>query len=299
MSFERFFGFVSALAIGGFLTLAETNAQQKQPSEMGDRSATTNENRRIEDQDQMNSSPESSEPKKTTERLTVSGPLKSKENETQATRRDEASEALKPAPPELLPLPKASKLTPLDKAYLDAFSILRQDNECSRFYGGPPAIEVLNRLTRQLKPAYFESSIALKMKGITSVATNYQSGLAYRLFEKAELNLNGPFYRAGIFPNEATKHFVGNFWPNTREARVAILLHEIGHMIKTADNHWVLPDDGDDPELSRQNTLRVIAVCRDQIKGLSRISFAHELSSAQTPVASKPSRVAEVSQLNH
>ena len=48
------------------------------------------------------------------------------------------------------------KLNDLDKAYLDAFTILRDDNACSRLYGGPGAVEALNELVRTLRPAYLE-----------------------------------------------------------------------------------------------------------------------------------------------
>ena len=45
------------------------------------------------------------------------------------------------------------KLNDLDKAYIDVFTILRDDNPCSRLYGGPAAIEALNELMRTLRPA--------------------------------------------------------------------------------------------------------------------------------------------------
>jgi len=90
------------------------------------------------------------------------------------------SEAVSPRPAAFtnaLDLPSLAKLTLLDKAYLDAFSILREDNKCSRFYGGPRAIEVLNLLKLQLKPTYFDRSIALRMQGQTSFTENYASGV--------------------------------------------------------------------------------------------------------------------------
>ena len=39
--------------------------------------------------------------------------------------------------PEALALPSAEHLSALDQAYLDASASLKQDNTCSRFYGGP------------------------------------------------------------------------------------------------------------------------------------------------------------------
>ena len=173
------------------------------------------------------------------------------------------------------------KLTPLDKAYLDAFSILREDSACSRFYGGPAAIEALNKLTLQLKPTYLDRMIALRMRGNISFASNYASGFSYRVFEKAELNLGGPFYASSVLPNGPSILGIGGFFPNTREARVTILLHELGHMVEKRDKQWVLPDDGNDISLSQQNTARVLSVCGEQIRRLAKTSVAQQLLSAQ------------------
>ena len=193
--------------------------------------------------------------------------------------------------PELIaPLTLASerRLTLLDKAYLDAFSILRDDNTCSRFYGGPAAIEALNTLTLQLRPAFLDRTIALRMTGRISYITDYASGYSYRAFEKAELNQDGPFYTATVVPNPLRVLGVGEFFPNTREARVTILLHELGHMVLKGDTQWVLPDDGGETTLSQQNTARVLAACREQITRLSKTSFAQELLSARALVKPDP-----------
>jgi len=58
---------------------------------------------------------------------------------------------------------------------------------------------------------------------------------------------------------------------------VTILLHELGHLIKRRDKQWLLPNDGTSDHLSQENTERVISVCGEQIRSLSRISFAQEL----------------------
>ena len=81
---------------------------------------------------------------------------------------------------------------------------------------------------------------------------------------------------------------VGEFFPNTREARVTILLHELGHMVLKGDTQWVLPDDGGETTLSQQNTARVLAACREQITRLSKTSFAQELLSARALVKPDP-----------
>src|SRR3982751_1276064 len=119
-----------------------------------------------------------------------------------------------------------AKLSLLDKAYLDAYWILRDDNGCSRMYGGPAALEALNRLIKQIKPAYLDRDVAIRMKGEMTFAFNYSTGFKYRIFDKAELNTNGPFYRAGLSPAEVVVARVGEFPPNTREARLTMLLHE-------------------------------------------------------------------------
>jgi hypothetical protein len=176
-------------------------------------------------------------------------------------------------------LPRAAKLSLIDKAYLDAFSILNDDNSCSRFYGGPAAIEVLNRLTTQLATTHLENSIAVRMTGITTLAQNNSTGISYRLFQRAELNLNGPFYKSIASRGEVVPG-IGVFAPNTRAARVTILLHELGHLIRKPNKEWLLPNDGDSDARSRENTNQVIAMCTNQITQLERLSFEEELLSA-------------------
>jgi hypothetical protein len=180
-------------------------------------------------------------------------------------------------PPPALSL-TAKELTPLDGAYLDAFSILRADNTCSTFYGGPAAIEVLNQFKLQLKPGLLDSSVAVRMSGSTTNHMSLHDALSYRLFQKAQLNLEGPFYRRSLSYSDLS---IGGFLPNTREARVTILLHELGHLIGRRDRQWLLPNDGASEDLMRENTKRVIRACREQIKRLRRISFAQELQAAR------------------
>lgn len=198
--------------------------------------------------------------------------------------------APRPGTSEALFLTDANRLTSLDKAYLDAFSILKEANTCSVFYGGSAAIQVLNELKQQLKPTYLDSTVAVRMTGKTTTILSPQQPLSYRLFDKAELNLEGPFYRGNALYSGRS---IGGFLPNTREARVTILLHELGHLIETRDKQWLLPNDGASEELVRRNTERVIAECGKQIRLLSRISFAQQLQAARltSPV---PAIVAKV-----
>jgi hypothetical protein len=195
----------------------------------------------------------------------------------------------------LLPIADPKKPTMVEKAYLDAYTILKEDNSCSRFYSGPSAISALNQLVRSLTSTYFNRAIALRMRGTTAWVQDYRTGRQYRLFEKAEVNLNSSFYKGNASVSEPRTPTVGYFQPNTREARVTILLHELGHLLPKSNKEWVLPDDGADPEISRQNTNRVIEACRDQINGLSHLSFEQELVGARTP-ASPQNATVEVAQ---
>ena len=187
----------------------------------------------------------------------------------------------------LLPFADLRKPTLLEKAYLDAYTILKEDNSCSRFYSGPSAISALNQLVRNLSPTYFNRAIALRMTGRTTSVQDYRTGRYYRLFEKAEVNLNGSFYKGNSSVSEARIPPIGYFQPNTKEARVTILLHELGHLLTKPDKEWVLPDDGADPDISRQNTNRVIGACRDQINGLSHLSVEQELVGARKAASSQ------------
>ena len=198
---------------------------------------------------------------------------------TKSIRRgSEAHTAPHPEPPQALSLPNVNQLTPLDEAYLDAFSILKEDNTCSTFYGGPAAIKVLNQFKLQLKPGLLDRDVAMRMSGSITNHESLHDALSYRLFQKAELNLEGPFYRGSVFYSNRS---IGGFPPNTREARVTMLLHELGHLIGKEDRQWLLPNDGAGEDLVRENTKRVIGVCGEQIRRLHRISLARELRDAR------------------
>ena len=176
------------------------------------------------------------------------------------------------------------KLNDLDKAYLDAFTILRDDNACSRLYGGPGAVEALNELVRTLRPAYLEKHIAVRMSGTTTMYRNGVTGFSYRMFEKAELNMAGSFYR-GNTPTGAHVPLVADYQPNTRKTRVALLLHELGHLVRRADKTWVLSDDGNDMDLSLKNTEHVVKVCRTEIEFVTRMTVSDELEEPLSTIA--------------
>ena len=183
--------------------------------------------------------------------------------------------------PKSLPLPETRKLTDLQKAYLDSYNILSQTNSCSEFFGGPSSITALNDFVKQLRPSRLDKQVGIRMTGATTIVTKYATGFSYRLFQKAEINLDGPFYLGNVLPGRPTVHNVGGYSPNTREARVTLLLHELGHLIRKNNGDWVLPNDGYDSSLSAENTDRVIAACGKQIRDLQRLSFAEELIATQ------------------
>jgi len=174
------------------------------------------------------------------------------------------------------------KLTPLERAYLDVFSILSDDNSCSRFYGGPAATVALTALVGRLRSTYFDPHIAIRMKGDTTIFQDARTGFSFRLFATAEVNTGGSFYRGNTL-YEARLPLIAHFPPNTKEARATILLHELGHLLRTAHNSWLLQDDGTDFDLSRRNTDVVLKFCREQIVALDNLSPAEKL--ARLPAA--------------
>ena len=195
---------------------------------------------------------------------------------TRAMRRAES----KNAAPELLPLPDSNKLSVVQQAYLDVYSILSNENSCSDFFGGPRSIQALNNLMQQLRSSCLEHRIAIRMRGSFTFYQDAATDLNYRLFDRVEINSAGPFFKSTT-PRGPTIPFVGVFPPNTREARATILLHELGHLIKRPD-HWLLVDDGNDAAKSEDNTDRVLKVCRNQIGSLHQFSFETELAQAQS-----------------
>jgi hypothetical protein len=160
-------------------------------------------------------------------------------------------------------------LTLLEHAYLDAYGVLGGDNQCNQFFGGIGSRQVLDELVirLQIRPMG-DSRIGIRMSGTFSSQVEPQKGLSYRLFERADINGQGAFFRAKVFPAEPFVPNVGSFLPNTREARVLILLHELAHLIKGKDGAWLIPDDGNSPQLSRRNTLTVESNCGQQIRAL-------------------------------
>lgn len=158
-------------------------------------------------------------------------------------------------------------LTLLERAFLDAVGILETPNACSEFFGGSKSARVLDELLVTLDNGGTDYRVAVRMSGAFVVYKN-ESGVQYRLFDKAELNWAGAFYREKVFPSDAPIPNVGSFRPNTREARVLILLHELAHLIQSSTGTWLIPDDGHNPEVSRSNTRTIESKCKQEIRAL-------------------------------
>ncbi|MEP6912853.1 MAG: hypothetical protein ABI923_08875 [bacterium] len=164
---------------------------------------------------------------------------------------------------------KQTNLTPLDRAYLDAFTLLDQKEMCGEFFGGSTSQLALDELVIKLRNQPInDNGIGIRMSGLFTCYVNSQGRTSYRLFEKAELNIAGPFYNSKTRPEDLFVARIGSFPANTRWARVLILLHELAHLITGRNGTWLIPDDGGNPELSRQNTLTIESRCGEQIRAL-------------------------------
>jgi hypothetical protein len=164
---------------------------------------------------------------------------------------------------------KDAERTPLlEAAYKDARDALGQDEECSDFFGGRDGAQhVLDQLVGRLQDRPVrESNIAIRMQGDYTNITDYRTGAKYRLFDEAVVNSKGPFFREKDGPRAFPD--CGGFAPNTRGARAAMLLHELGHLIRRADGRWVLPNDGNDFGLAARNAERVEQKCGRHLKAL-------------------------------
>jgi len=159
--------------------------------------------------------------------------------------------------------------TPLERTYLDVYSMLESGNQCGIFFRGNGARQVLSELVVRLREQVIpDARIGVRMSGTFTNLREPESGLYYRLFEKADLNSLGPFYRSKTFPSQPLVPHMGSFSPNTRGARVLILLHELAHLIKGTHDTWLIPDDGANAQVSRLNTQTIETKCGQQIRAL-------------------------------
>jgi hypothetical protein len=196
-----------------------------------------------------------------------------------------------------LPSPLISRDKVLGSAYYDTLSILISNNPCSDFFGGPASVEIFTELVSRIRKDALPMNIGMRMSGAATNIHDTQTKKYYRIFEKVSLNSHGSFYRrkAGLW--EATVPRIGTFQPNTKEARVLLLLHELGHLVKGSDGRWLLPDDGNDEGLSRANSQKIEDVCNDQLHSLGKVSTMTDLGSIKlrTSNPSRPVRVKELS----
>lgn len=164
----------------------------------------------------------------------------------------------------------STKLSLIDKTYLDAYTILKESNSCSRFFGGSHiATSALNSLRSRLKTSVVKNHIGISMFGPFTLVTDFQTGVSYRLFQNVLVNLRGPFYRSDNYQSQTFFKKIGYYPANTREARVTMLLHELGHLLPGSDGRWLLPDDGDNPIQIATNTATIMNKCSEQIKSLT------------------------------
>ena len=155
------------------------------------------------------------------------------------------------------------------RAYTDVFKILSNQNTCSDFYRGPrTATTVLNGFVIRVKSqSLMHEEVSFQMTG-PRIIHDPATGASYRLFEKTMVNLNGSFYQRRSDPMRKFPSDVGNFAPGSRAARALIILHELGHLIQDDNGEWLIPDDGFDGKRSKENTLRVEKVCREELNKL-------------------------------
>jgi hypothetical protein len=181
-----------------------------------------------------------------------------------------------------------SRLVAEDKtfasAYYDALNILSTNNPCSDFFGGPvQAVDVFNKLIATVRKEYLLNSIGMRMSGETTNVRDAGTKQEYRLFERVSINANGPFYRKRFSNSEPLMPRIGAFDPNTREVRVLILLHELGHVVKAPNGNWLLPNDGHNEEQSRNNSHKIEDICGEQIKDLRNSEPTLNLAAKKKP----------------
>src|SRR5262245_10113244 len=71
-----------------------------------------------------------------------------------------------------------NRVTPLERAFLDAVAILEKPNACSEFFGGSQSTSVLNELVLRLQTRTNDYRIAVRMSG-TFVVYKNERGVLY------------------------------------------------------------------------------------------------------------------------
>lgn len=170
------------------------------------------------------------------------------------------------------PLDSREKIVLDEESYADVYRILKDDNSCSRFFGGPAqAVEAFNGLARRLKKKSLGSrNVAVHMSGGFEMFKNHRTGAVYRLFKEAAVNSVGPFFSGVPTVERKTVTRIGSFHSATRQAKALIFLHELGHLVPREGGDWALPNDGGDLTLSARNTKTVEENCTQQLSALKR-----------------------------
>ncbi len=203
-------------------------------------------------------------------------------NRSSVEAKTSESPPLAPSSPAVLsPLIVEDKV--LGSAYYDTVSILGSNNPCSDFFGGPASVEVFNELVSKIRKDTLSVGIAMRMSGNTINIHNARTNMKYRIFDKVTINSRGPFYRKKSAHWDPTVPRVGSFEPNTKQVRVLMLLHELGHVMTGSDGHWLLPDDGQDEGRSRANSQKIEDVCVDQLHNLGKVSSMKDLGKYKDP----------------
>jgi hypothetical protein len=171
----------------------------------------------------------------------------------------------------------------LGSAYYDTLNILQSENRCSDFFGGTTAAGIFNELVSKIRKDSLSVDIGIRMSGLTTHIHDARTKKSYRIFEKVSLNSRGPFYRRKTTLMDPAVPRVGRFSPNTKEARVLMLLHELGHVIKGSDGRWLLPDDGHDESVSRANSNKIEDICDEQIQKLGKSGSMKDLGKYKDP----------------
>lgn len=179
------------------------------------------------------------------------------------------------APPPVAPLVPAA---PLDLetseladvgSYMDVYRILREENSCSRFFGGPVrSVHAFNNFARKLRLKYLDQrGVAIRMSGGFVIYHDHRTGARFRLFEESVINTTGPFFTSAPGPR-LSRMLVGRFPVPGKAARALTLLHELGHLVRSPEGGWLLPNDGGDQRLSERNTREVEGRCLEQLMAL-------------------------------
>ncbi len=179
-------------------------------------------------------------------------------------------------PPAAAPLAPAA---PLDTAsleladedsYMDVYRILKEENSCSRYFGGPArAVHAFNNFARQLRKKSLEQrGVAIRMSGGFVIYFDNRTGARFRLFEESFINTAGPFFVNVVSAAQRPRMLVGRFPVPSKAARALTLLHELGHLVRGADGEWLLPNDGGDQRLSERNTREVEGRCLEPLLAL-------------------------------